>query len=124
MNNKKIIIAIVSAVVLLMLIGIPFALKSNSKAIFKNEKEMAEIINGVWQTGDSEFDFTLTIDGNSAYMSNGNKVDAPSKIVLVPDNGYFYFESNGNGKDSRYNVIYDNGEYVIKTEKWEYRKQI
>ena len=112
-----------SIIVLAMLFGIPFALKSNSKAIFKNEKEMAEIINGVWQTGNSEFDFTLTIDGNSAYMSNGNKVDEPSKIVLVPDNGYFYFESNGNEKDSRYNVIYDNGEYVIKTEKWEYRKQ-
>ena len=123
MKNKKIIIAIVSAVVLLMLIGIPFALKSNSKAIFKNEKEMAEIINGVWQTGDSEFDFVLTVDGDIAYLSIGNKIDEPSKIVLVPDNGYFYFESNGNEKDSRYNVIYDNGEYVIKTEKWEYRKQ-
>ena len=36
---------------------------------------------------------------------------------------YFYFERNGNGKDSRDNVIYYNGEYVIKTEKWEYRKQ-
>ena len=123
MKNKKVVIAIVSIIVLAMLFGIPFALKSNSKAIFKNEKEMAEIINGVWQTGNSEFDFTLTIDGNSAYMSNGNKVDEPSKIVLVPDNGYFYFESNGNEKDSRYNVIYDNGEYVIKPEKWEYRKQ-
>ena len=123
MKNKKIIIAIVSAVVLLMLIGIPFALKSNSKAIFKNEKEMAEIINGVWQTGDSEFDFVLTVDGDIAYLSIGNKIDEPSKIILVPDNGYFYFESNGNEKDSRYNVIYDNGEYVIKTEKWEYRKQ-
>ena len=87
MKNKKVVIAIVSIIVLAMLFGIPFALKSNSKAIFKNEKEMAEIINGVWQTGNSEFDFTLTIDGNSAYMSNGNKVDEPSKIVLVPDNG-------------------------------------
>ena len=123
MKNKKVVIAIVSIIVLAMLFGIPFTLKSNSKAIFKNEKEMAEIINGVWQTGDSEFDFVLTVDGNSAYMSNGNKIDEPSKIVLVPDNGYFYFESNGNEKDSRYNVIYDNGEYVIKTEKWEYRKQ-
>lgn len=37
MKNKKIIIAIVSDVVLLMLIGIPFALKSNSKAIMKKK---------------------------------------------------------------------------------------
>ena len=123
MKNKKIIIAIVSAVVLLMLIGIPLAFKSGSKVSFQNEKEMAEIINGVWQTGDSEFDFVLTVDGDIAYLSMGNKIDEPSKIVLVPDNGYFYYESNGDTKDSRYNVIYDNVEYVIKTEKWEYRKQ-
>ena len=123
MKNKKIIIAIVSAVVLLMLIGIPLAFKSSNKVSFQNEKEMAEIINGVWQTGDSEFDFVLTVDGDIAYLSMGNKIDEPSKIVLVPDNGYFYFESNGNEKDSRYHVIYDNVEYVIKTEKWEYRKQ-
>lgn len=123
MKNKKIIIAIVSAIILLMLIGIPLAFKSSNKVSFQNEKEMAEIINGVWQTGNSEFDFTLTIDGDIAYLSMGNKIDEPSKIVLVPDDGYFYYENNGNAKDSRYNVIYDNGEYVIKTEKWEYRKK-
>ena len=54
MKNKKIIIAIVSAIILLMLIGIPLAFKSSNKVSFQNEKEMAEIINGVWQTGDSE----------------------------------------------------------------------
>lgn len=81
MNNKKIIIAIVSAIILLMLIGIPLAFKSSNKVSFQSKEEMAEIINGVWQTGNSEFDFTLTIDGNSAYMSNGNKIDEPSKIV-------------------------------------------
>ena len=123
MNNKKIIIAIVSTVVFLMLIGIPLAFKSSNKVSFQNEKEMTEIVNGVWQTGNSEFDFVLTVDGDIAYLSMGNKIDEPSKIVLVPDDGYFYFESNGNEKDSRYNVIYYNGEYVIKTEKWEYRKQ-
>ena len=123
MKNKKIIIAIVSAIILLMLIGIPLAFKSGNKVSFQSKEEMAEIINGVWQTGNSKFDFVLTVDGDIAYLSIGNKIDEPSKIILVPDNGYFYFESNGNEKDSRYNVIYDNGEYVIKTEKWEYRKQ-
>lgn len=123
MKNKKIIIAIVSAIILLMLIGIPLAFKSSNKVSFQNEKEMAEIVNGVWQTGDSEFDFVLTVDGDIAYLSMGNKIDEQSKIVLVPDDGYFYYENNGNEKDSRYNVIYDNGEYVIKTEKWEYQKQ-
>ena len=101
MKNKKIIIAIVSAIVLLMLIGIPLAFKSSNKVSFQNEKEMTEIVNGVWQNDDYEFDFTLTIDGNSAYMSNGNKIDEPSKIVLVPDNGYFYFERNRKKKDTR-----------------------
>lgn len=123
MKNKKVIIAIVSIIVLAILFGIPLALKSNNKAVFKNKEEMSEIINGVWQTGNSEFDFVLTVDGDIAYQSIGDKTDEPSKIVLVPDNGYFYFESNGNTKDSRYNVIYDNGEYVIKTEKWEYCRQ-
>lgn len=123
MKNKKVIIAIVSIIVLAILFGIPLALKSNNKAVFKNKEEMSEIINGVWQTGNSEFDFVLTVDGDIAYLNIGDKTDEPSKIVLVPDNGYFYFESNGNAKDSRYNVIYDNGEYVIKTEKWEYRRQ-
>ena len=75
MKNKKIIIAIVSAVVLLMLIGIPLAFKSSNKVSFQNEKEMAEIINGVWQTGDSEFDFVLTVDGDIAYLIMGNKID-------------------------------------------------
>ena len=54
MKNKKIIIAIVSAIVLLMLIGIPIALKSSNKVSFQSKEEMTEVINGVWQTGDSE----------------------------------------------------------------------
>ena len=51
MKNKKVVIAIVSIIVLAMLFGIPFALKSNSKAIFKNEKEMAEIVSTMTITG-------------------------------------------------------------------------
>lgn len=122
MKNKKITI-IASIVILVTLFSVPFVLKSSNKTVFQNKEEMSEIINGVWQTGDSEFDFVLTVDGDIAYLSIGDKNDEPSKIVLVPDDGYFYYENNGDTKDSRYNVIYDNGEYVIKTEKWEYRKQ-
>lgn len=123
MKNKKTIIAIASIVILMILFCVPYVLKSNNKTVFQNKEEMSEIINGVWQTGDSEFDFVLTVDGDIAYLSIGDKIDESSKIVLVPDNGYFYFESNGDTKDSRYSVIYDNGEYVIETEKWKYRKQ-
>lgn len=41
MKNKKIVIAIVSAVVLLMLIGIPLAFKSINKVSFQSKEEMA-----------------------------------------------------------------------------------
>lgn len=55
-------------------------------------------------------------------MSNGDKSDNPSKIVLVPDKGYFYYEKNGDTKKSRYNVVYEDGQYMIKDDHWTFKK--
>ena len=41
------------------------------------------------KTGDGIKDFIFTVDNDSAYLSNGDKSDNPSKIVLVPDKRIF-----------------------------------
>lgn len=111
-----------AAVILILLICIPLATKINKNVKFQSKEEMSEVINGTWKTGDGEYDFVFTIDNNSAYMSNGDKVDDPSKIVLVPEKGYFYYEYKGDTKKSRYNVVYEDGEYLIKDKYWTFKK--
>lgn len=123
MKNKKIIIAIVSAIVLLMLIGIPIALKPSNKVSFQSKEEMTEVINGTWRTGDTEFDFVLTIGGGIVNFSMDGKDDEePDNFICVPDKGYFYFESDGDNKDDRYYVVKDNGEYLIHHGNWMFYK--
>ena len=122
MKKKKIIFAFMAAVILILLICIPLVTKINKNVKFQSKEEMSEVINGTWKTGDGEYDFVFTIDNNSAYMSNGDKVDDPSKIVLVPEKGYFYYEYKGDTKKSRYNVVYEDGEYLIKDKYWTFKK--
>lgn len=122
MKNKKIIFAFMAAVVLILIICIPLVTKINKNVKFQSKEEMSEVINGTWKTGDGEYDFVFTIDNNSAYMSNGDKSDDPSKIVLVPEKGYFYYEYKGDTKKSRYNVVYEDGEYLIKDKYWTFKK--
>lgn len=122
MKNKKIIFAFMAAVILILLICIPLVTKINKNVKFQSKEEMSEVINGTWKTGDGEYDFVFTIDNDSAYLSNGDKVDDPSKIVLVPEKGYFYYEYKGDTKKSRYNVVYEDGEYLIKDKYWTFKK--
>lgn len=123
MKKKKIIIAIVICFcVLVAIVGTTAAMKSNNTSAFQTKDEMSEIINGTWKTGNTEFDFILTIDGDYAEISMDGKYGEQSLIVLVPDDGYFYFEKDGNTQESRYNVVNENGVYVIDNGSWVYRK--
>lgn len=123
MKNKKIVIAIVLCVcVLVVIVGTTAAMKSNNTSAFQNKDEMSEIINGTWKTGNTEFDFILTVDGDYADISMNGKDGEPALIVLVPDDGYFYFENDGDTQESRYNVVNENGVYVIDNGSWVYRK--
>ncbi len=122
MKNKKIIFAFMVSVILTLLICIPFVTKINKNAKFQSKEEMSEVIDGIWKTGDGDYDFVFTIDNDSAYLSNGDKSDDPSKIVLVPDKGYFYFEKNKDTKKSRYNVVYEDGQYMIKDDRWTFKR--
>lgn len=111
-----------AVIVLILLICIPLVTKINKNVKFQSKEEMSEVIDGIWKTGDGEYDFVFTIDNDSAYLSNGDKSDDPSKIVLVPDKGYFYYEKNGDTEKSRYNVVYENGQYMIKDDHWTFKK--
>ena len=93
-------------------------MKSNKVSDFQSKDEMSEIINGTWRTGNTEFDFILTIDGDYADISMDGKDGEPALIVLVPDKGYFYFEKDGDTQDSRYNVVNENGVYLINNGSW------
>ena len=104
MNKKNTIIIIASVVcIIILIIGATAAIKSNNNSVaFQGENEMLEVINGTWRTGDSEFDFILTVSGEVANLSMDGKDDnEPENIVLVPDKGYFYFESDGDAKEDR-----------------------
>lgn len=122
MKNKKAIIISFFVMTLILFLCILIMVISNKNAKFQSKDEMSEVINGIWRTGDSEYDFVFTIDNDSAYLSNGDKVDDPSKIVLVPGKGYFYYEYKGDTKKSRYNVVYEDGEYLIKDKYWTFKK--
>ena len=115
------LITIVAVVcVLLVVIGTTAAIKMNSP-VFQSEEEMSEIINGKWQTGNTEHDFIITIHGDSMIMEMGNESREPEEyhIVLVPEKGYFYTDTN---TDNLYKPVIQNGRYVIKTDKWTYEK--
>lgn len=122
MKNKKIIFAFMAAIILILLICIPLVIKINKNVKFQSKEEMSEVIDGTWKTGDGDYDFIFTVDNDSAYLSNGDKSDNPSKIVLVPEKGYFYYEYKGDTKKSRYNVVYEDGEYLIKDKYWTFKK--
>lgn len=125
MNNKKSkIIIIVVVCVLLVIIGTAVAVKMNNNSIaFQGENDMLEVINGTWRTGDSEFDFILTVSGEVVNLSMDGKDDnEPKNIILVPDKGYFYFESDGDTKEDRYCVIKDNSKYLIESGNWVFKK--
>ena len=85
MKNKKAIVISFLGITLILFVCILIMVISNKNARFQSKDEMSEVINGIWRTGDSEYDFVFTIDNDSAYLSNGDKVDDPSKIVLVPE---------------------------------------
>ena len=122
MKNKKAIIISFFVMTLILFLCILIMVISNKNAKFQSKDEMSEVINGIWRTGASEYDFVFTIDNDSAYLSNGDKVDDPSKIVLVPEKGCFYYEYKGDTKKSRYNVVYEDGEYLIKDKYWTFKK--
>lgn len=125
MDRKKNLIIIVSIVCLIILIvGVTAAIKLNNNSVtFQVKNDMLEIINGTWRTGDSEFDFILTVSGEVANLSMDGKDDnEPDNIVLVPDKGYFYFESDGDTKEDRYYIIKDNGKYLIESGNWVFKK--
>ena len=87
---------------------------------------MSEILNGTWKTGDTEFDFILTIENDKANLSMEGKDDEGAEdIVYVPDKAFFYYlynDSGGNEIKSQYSVVAENGEYVIKDDNWTFRK--
>ena len=121
MKNKKMIIVIIAVIcILLVAIGVTAAIKMNMP-VFQSEKEMSEIINGKWMIGNTEHDFVITIQGDSMIMEMGNE-SRPAEvyhIILVPEKGYFYTDTNA---DNLYKPIIQNGRYVIKTDKWTYEK--
>lgn len=115
------IIAIVAVVcVMLVVIGATAAIKMNTP-VFQSEEEMSEIINGKWMTGNTEHDFIITIQGDSMVMgmNNDRKEAEEYHIILVPEKGYFYTDTN---TDNLYKPVMQNGRYVIKTDKWTYEK--
>lgn len=126
MKSKRVILPVVLVIVcvVLVIIWLTAATKGNSnKQSFQSEVEMLEVLNGTWRTGDSEFDFILTVTGEVANLSMDGKDDnEPDNIVLVPDKGYFYFESDGDNKEDRYCVVKDNGKYLIESGDWVFKK--
>ena len=72
MKSKRIIlpVVIVAVCIILVVIWVTTAIKGNSnKQSFQSETEMSEVLNGTWRTGDSEFDFILTIANKDANLS-------------------------------------------------------
>lgn len=125
MKYKKslfLIICIISVMILFSGCGV----RSKKSGVFQSEEEMSEIINGIWRTGDTEFDFILTIEDDKVNLSmEGKNDDVAEEIIYVPDKGYFYYlynDSGGNEIKSQYSVVAENGEYVIKDDNWTFRK--
>ena len=124
--NKKNVAIILSGIVciIVLIISIITIIKSKDKSVtFQSKNEMVEVLNGTWRTGDSEFDFILTIGGGLVDISmDGKNEDNADNLVCVPDMGYFYFESAGDNKEDRYYVVKDNGKYLIEHSNWMFEK--
>lgn len=120
MKTKSILITLVIVCAIFAIVGL---MSNINNPAFQSENDMLEIINGIWTTGNTEFDFTLSVNNDTATISVGNKEDKPSKIVLVPSKGYFYFEKNDDVKDNRYIVSKEDGGYVINYNDWKYSKK-
>ena len=121
MKNKKMMIAIVAVIsVLLVIIGATVVIKM-STPVFQSEEQMSEIINGKWMSGNTDFDFIITIQGGSMIMEvvNGAREPEEYHLILVPEKGYFYTDTN---TDNLYKPVMQNGRYVIKTDDWTYEK--
>ncbi len=124
MSNKKKILpfVIVAVCIVIIIVCATAAIKTNSnKQSFQSEAEMSEILNGTWRTGDTEFDFIITIQGDSMIMEmgSGEREAEEYHIVLNPEKGYFYTDTN---TDNLYKPVIQNGRYVIKTDDWTYEK--
>lgn len=126
MKSNRIIlpVVIVAICIVLVIVCATAAIKTNSnKQSFQSEDEMSEILNGTWRTGDTEFDFILTIANNMANLSMDDKDDEEaSNIVYVLDKGYFYFENDGDNKDDRYYLVNDSSTWKIENGNWTYEK--
>lgn len=125
MKYKKSVFMIVCMIsVMVILSGCGGINKKSS--VFQSEEEMSEILNGTWKTGDTEFDFILTIENDKANLSMEGKDDEGAEdIVYAPDEGYFYYlynDSEGNESKKQYSIVIENGEYIIKDDNWTFRK--
>lgn len=100
--------------------------ENKKTGVFQSEKEMSEILNGTWKTGDTEFDFILSIENDKANLSMEEKNDEEAEdIIYVPDEGYFYYlynDSDGNESKKQYSIVNENGEYLIKDDNWTFKK--
>ncbi|MCM1049649.1 MAG: hypothetical protein NC433_14630 [Clostridiales bacterium] len=122
--RKSIFMAIYMFAIMMLLSGCGGTNKNSGT--FQSEKEMSEIINGIWKTGDTEFDFILSIENDKVNLSMEGKDDeGAADIIYVPDDGYFYYlyeDSEGNESKAQYSVVNENGEYVIKDDNWTFKK--
>ena len=72
MKYKKSLVLIICTIsVMILLSGCDGTNKKSG--IFQSEEEMSEILNGTWKTGDTEFDFILTIENDKANLSMEHK---------------------------------------------------
>ena len=125
MKYKKSLVLIICIIsVMILLSGCDGTNKKSG--IFQSEEEMSEILNGTWKTGNTEFDFILTIENDKVNLSMEGKDDEGAEdIVYVPDKAYFYYsynDSEGNEYQKQYSIVIENGEYIIKDDNWTYRK--
>lgn len=87
MKKKTVIIMVSVVCIILLIFGVTAAIKSKNNAVaFQSEDEMTEILNGTWRTGDSEFDFILTIGGGMVNLSMDDKDNTDAdNLICVPD---------------------------------------
>lgn len=121
MKNKKVIIVFTIVALIVLFAIIIVVINNNDDSVFKDQEEMSEIINGTWQTGNTENDFIIVIDNDNMVMKMGdeNRAEESYHINLVPEEGYFYTDTNTN---SKYKPILLNGEYIIENGNWTYEK--
>lgn len=122
-HNLKIktIFAIVLSVCAILGVIVAGIVVKMSTQSFESDEEMFEVINGIWQTGNTESDFVIEIAGDTLKMrTNGeNKSVEEHHITLFPKSGYFYVD---NKKNVWYEIVMKNGRYAIKTDRLTYEK--